>query len=79
MNNPSPVPLLDFATNFVNSLGIISGSIPGPLSVTLTRALPSSSFSISALIVILPCVVNLTALSIRLEITWVKRFLSSST
>ena len=67
MNSPSPVPVLDFATNFVNSLGIISGSIPGPVSFTLTRALPCYfSFSISALIVILPCVVNLTALPIRL-------------
>ena len=72
INNPSPVPALDFATNFVNSLGIISGSISNPVSFTLTRALSLScislsSLSISALTLILPCVVNLTALPTRLE------------
>jgi hypothetical protein len=35
MNNPNPVPDSDFVANFVNSLGIISGSIPLPLSLTL--------------------------------------------
>ena len=33
---PNPVPTIDFVANFVNSLGIISGSIPWPVSVTLT-------------------------------------------
>lgn len=28
MNNPSPIPFSDFATNFENNLGISSGSIP---------------------------------------------------
>jgi hypothetical protein len=35
MNNPSSVPVSDFVANFVNSLGIISGSIPFPVSLTL--------------------------------------------
>jgi hypothetical protein len=36
INNPNPVPLSDFVANFVNSLGKISGSMPAPLSFTLT-------------------------------------------
>jgi|GEM_PF-2012404 len=37
MYNPSPVPpLADLVTNFVNSLGNISGSIPSPVSFILT-------------------------------------------
>jgi hypothetical protein len=34
--NPNPVPVSDFVANFVNNLGIISGSIPVPVSLTLT-------------------------------------------
>src|ERR671913_39952 len=30
MNRPKPVPFSDLVANFVNNLGIIDGSIPGP-------------------------------------------------
>jgi hypothetical protein len=36
MNKPSPVPLRDFDTNFVNILGSISFRIPEPVSETVT-------------------------------------------
>jgi hypothetical protein len=36
IKSPSPVPDWDFVTNFENSLGIISGSIPVPVSFMLT-------------------------------------------
>ena len=36
INRPSPVPVADFVANLLNSLGIISASIPEPVSVTLT-------------------------------------------
>jgi len=36
MKRPSPVPAVDFVANFVNSLGNISESMPGPVSVILT-------------------------------------------
>ncbi len=32
MNKPKPVPVTDFVANFANNLGIISGSIPVPVS-----------------------------------------------
>jgi hypothetical protein len=34
INSPRPVPLSDFVENFVKSRGIMSGSIPVPLSAT---------------------------------------------
>jgi hypothetical protein len=38
MKRPSPVPLVvDFVANFANSLGNISGSIPVPVSLILTK------------------------------------------
>ena len=43
INNPKPVPLNDFDTNFSNNLGNISGSIPVPLSFILTRATSCTS------------------------------------
>src|SRR5215211_2702507 len=36
INKPSPVPLDDFETNFSNSLGNMSESIPEPVSLMLT-------------------------------------------
>jgi hypothetical protein len=36
MNRPKPVPFSDLLANFVNNLGIIDGSIPGPSSFMLT-------------------------------------------
>ena len=39
MKRPSPVPpvVVDLVANFVNSLGNISGSIPIPVSLILTK------------------------------------------
>jgi hypothetical protein len=36
INKPNPVPLDDFETNFSNSLGNMSESIPEPVSMMLT-------------------------------------------
>src|SRR6185503_10850444 len=73
---PSPVPDCDFEANFTNNLGMISGWIPIPVSLTSTRAfLPC----FSTLSVIVPCCVNLTAFPIRLEITSNILDLSAST
>ncbi len=36
MKRPSPVPVVDLVANFVNSLGNISESMPGPVSVIVT-------------------------------------------
>jgi hypothetical protein len=36
INNPKPVPVLDFVANFENSLDTISGSMPIPVSFMLT-------------------------------------------
>ena len=36
MKRPSPVPVVDFVANFVNSLGNISESMPMPVSLILT-------------------------------------------
>jgi hypothetical protein len=41
-NRPWPVPMKDFVANFENSLGIISGFIPVPVSVMDTITLSSS-------------------------------------
>lgn len=68
MYNPNPVPSKDLVANFVNSLENISGSIPAPVSLTLTRiSLPISSFS--TLIDISPSFVNVRAFLRRFEIT----------
>jgi hypothetical protein len=77
--NPNPVPLKDLLENFVNNLGYISGSIPDPVSSTLTTTTFSSSFSGPSFFSIFlaiptdtrPSRVNLRALSNRLEITCV--------
>jgi hypothetical protein len=58
--------MFDFVVNFVNSLGKISGSIPVPVSLMLTRISPLFS---SAATLIVPSFVNFTALANRLEIT----------
>src|SRR5919198_4444991 len=71
INNPNPVPVEDFEVNFVNNRGIISGSIPLPVSFTLTMAQLSFFFFISTDTVPPPpppSLVNLVALSIKLEI-----------
>jgi hypothetical protein len=44
INNPRIVPTRDFVANFVKSLGIISGSMPLPVSIILTIANPSVVF-----------------------------------
>jgi hypothetical protein len=59
MNRPSPVPVLDFVANFVNSLGNISESMPGPVSVILTTI--SLVFG-TGVILTVPSSVNLIAL-----------------
>jgi hypothetical protein len=64
MNKPKPVPVTDFVANFVNNLGNISGSIPIPVSSTLTTITLLSSVFLLTLIVILPSFVNLIALCI---------------
>ncbi len=69
MNNPIPVPQDEFVTNLENSFGLISGFIPGPVSLILTLAWLSI---FSALIVtLLPAslVVNFIALPNRFDIT----------
>ena len=66
INNPTPVPIGEFVTYFENSFGISSGCIPKPVSLILTRTWVSF---FSVLIVILPSLVNLTALHNRFEIT----------
>ena len=38
--NPNPVPLSEVVENFENSLGLISGSMPVPLSIILTIQAP---------------------------------------
>jgi hypothetical protein len=38
INNPNPVPEKDLVANFENNLGVISGSMPVPVSSTLTIA-----------------------------------------
>ena len=76
INKPSPVPLDDFETNFSNSLGNMSESIPEPVSLMLTittsllvLVLLSFFFSTTTDIVPSSSFVNLIALSNRLEIT----------
>jgi hypothetical protein len=70
MYNPRPVPDCDVVANFVNNLGSSFGVIPLPVSSILTTiSSPFLSFFLLVLIRIDPCLVNLTALSRRLEIT----------
>jgi hypothetical protein len=75
INKPNPVPLDDFETNFSNSLGNMSESIPEPVSMMLTMMtslllLLLLSFFLSTTIDIgSSSFVNLMALSKRLEIT----------
>ena len=75
INKPNPVPLDNFETNFSNSLGNMSESIPEPVSMMLTMMtslllLLLLSFFFSTSIDIVPSsFVNLIALSKRLEIT----------
>jgi hypothetical protein len=44
INNPRIVPTRDFVANFVKSHGIISGSMPLPVSIILTITNPSVVF-----------------------------------
>jgi hypothetical protein len=63
IDNPSPIPapVSDFVENFVNNLGNISGSIPLPVSSTLSLiALSSSELFIFMDILPPPSLVNLT-------------------
>jgi len=82
IKSPRPVPFPDVLANFENSFGVISVSIPEPLSFTTTitsRMLLSllTIFSCSE-IDIVPSFVNLIALASRLEITWFSLSLSAS-
>jgi hypothetical protein len=43
--NPSPVPRYDFVVNFVNNLGVNSGSMPEPVSFTAITTSSCSSFT----------------------------------
>src|SRR5215216_4289817 len=82
---PKPVPVSDLVANFENNRGRISGSMPVPVSLTLTMTSSSSSllllllFLLSTSTVIVPSLVNLTALLIKLEMTCESLFLSAST
>lgn len=76
MNKPRPVPWKDFEANFENSCGNICGSIPSPVSFTVTIAWVSF-FSVETDIA--PSLVNLTALVSRFAITWYILALSAST
>ena len=77
INNPKPVPVSDFVTNLVNSLGMISGSIPCPVSLILTTMSLALPFETAT--EMLPLLVNLIALVMRLVTTWAIRDLSAST
>jgi hypothetical protein len=63
--------LKDFEVNFVNNRGIISGSMPLPVSFTLTmtQLLLSFFFILTDTVPPSSSLVNLIALSIKLEIT----------
>jgi hypothetical protein len=60
MKRPSPVPVLDFVANFVNSLGNISESMPGPVSLITTISLLIRTEA--TLTITVPSFVNLIAL-----------------
>ena len=68
MKRPSPVPVLDFVANFVNSLGNISESMPGPVSLILTT-ISLLIRTEATLTITVPSFVNLIALFRRFEIT----------
>jgi hypothetical protein len=68
MKRPSPVPVIDFAANFVNSLCNISESMPAPVSDIFTTI--SLLFGTTAAIILtVPSFVNLIALFRRFQIT----------
>src|SRR6188472_1048841 len=83
--SPIPVPLLAFVANFENNLGIISESIPLPVSFILTIATSClclfSSTTVAVLVIILmvPFPVNLIALLSKFEMTCVNLVLSALT
>ena len=61
MKRPSPVPVVDFVANFVNSLGNTSESMPMPVSLILTTS--SLLFGATATLTLtVPSFVNLIAL-----------------
>src|SRR4051812_926076 len=78
--NPSPVPWNDLEANLVNNLGIISGSIPLPVSLIVIIAYCClSHISFFKLTYIESFIdVNLNALSNILVITWEILDLSAS-
>src|ERR671923_2596456 len=84
---PKPVPVSDLVANFENNRGRISESMPVPVSLTLTIMsslllllflLLLLLFLLSTATVMMPSLVNLTALLIKLERTWESLFLSAS-
>ena len=95
MNKPNPVPpVSDVTANFENSSGNTPGSIPIPVSFTLTMTSPLLSVSLllllpssksinlpllSILILTSPSLANLIALDRMLEITCIILPLSAST
>ena len=79
MNNPRPVPTIDFVANFVNNLGRISVSIPWPASLTLISICLAVLSLLTSTDISSPSFVNLIALLNRLEITWVTLSLSAFT
>ena len=68
MKRPSPVLVVDFVANFVNSLGNISESMPAPVSLMLTL-ISLVIVTAATLTLTVPSLVNLIALLRRLEIT----------
>src|SRR5215204_1620721 len=85
---PKPVPVSDLVANFENNRGRISGSMPVPVSLTLTMTSLSSLSSLLFLLLLLlfllstskvmvPSLVNLIALFIKLERTYESLFLST--
>ena len=74
IKSPKPVPRSDLVINFEKSFGIISGSIPLPVSLILTMTSLSDS---SVSIVMTPLSVNLIALLNKLVITCVNLPLSA--
>ncbi len=84
--NPSPVPWNDLEVNLVNNRGIISGSIPLPVSfihtVTISLSFPffSAILFFSAIIDISPSLslsMNLIELLIKFDITRLIEFISA--
>src|SRR5688572_27063529 len=81
MKSPNPIPLSDFDANFLNNLGIISGSIPFPVSSTrINNTLFFSPFSFflkfcilfssdTETVTVSPSLENLMAFPTRLVIT----------